>query len=260
MESIQPKILVLDDEPEYLDLVDSILKENNFDVEIAHSPELCLNQAKEAKPDVILVEVNLGKMNGYQVCRALKHDHKTRSIPVCFMSCLSGKDIERNSLEAGGECFIGKPFTKDQLVETVNQYLSIHRQISNTSENYIWIRKDGIGFYVLRSDSKISLDEANENTSLFLAMTGAKRIPLLIDVRECVSRAGEIQRYYGKKTTCTALALLIDSPLKKLLYNFKCKLFSLTMPIRFFTREDKAFEWLRKYKTKSRCIKDKVIS
>src|SRR5665648_986794 len=91
VEKVMPKILVVDDEPQNVELLDAYLA-LDYDVIEAYSGEEALLKIKEELPDIILLDVMMPRMNGYEVCKILKSDPKTQFIPIILVTALSGVD------------------------------------------------------------------------------------------------------------------------------------------------------------------------
>ena len=114
------KVLVVDDEPEITEIVESFLTEAGYKVTTANSGSEAIKKAKEFKPDVILLDIMMPGTNGYDVCQQLKKDPVFANTPVIF---LTGKDREEDkgrSFKAGGDMYIKKPFSCERLLEIVN--------------------------------------------------------------------------------------------------------------------------------------------
>jgi len=109
-EAKKPKILIVEDTPAHAHiLIESLHQE--FALSVATNGEQALQQARGAyRPDIILLDVVMPGMNGYEVCRQLKSDEQTRHIPVIFTSALSEEQDERQGFEVGGLDYISKPF------------------------------------------------------------------------------------------------------------------------------------------------------
>lgn len=113
------KILVIDDQPEVLEIVSEFLKKEGYQVMTESSGVKGIEKAKSFRPDLILLDIIMPKMDGYEVCRALKEKEGTKNIPVIF---LTGKDVNEDhhqSFQVGGDMFIKKPFTGEGLVGIV---------------------------------------------------------------------------------------------------------------------------------------------
>lgn len=105
------KILVVDDISANLRLLGNLLKEQGYtQVRFAPSGKLALESARRFQPDLILLDIMMPEMNGYEVCRVLKDNPHTQSIPVVFLSALSEEDDKAKGFAVGGADYITKPF------------------------------------------------------------------------------------------------------------------------------------------------------
>ncbi len=120
------RILIAEDEPDIRELVAFVLRFAGHEVTATPNGEEALNQAGLIVPDLILMDVRMPKMTGYDACRAMKADPKLKDIPVVFLSA-KGQDSEiETGLEAGAEEYLLKPFAPDQLTERVKAILAKH--------------------------------------------------------------------------------------------------------------------------------------
>ena len=118
------RILIAEDEPDIRELVAFVLRFAGHEVTATPNGEEALNQAGIIIPDLILMDVRMPKMAGYDACRAMKADPKLKDIPVVFLSA-KGQDSEiETGLEAGAEEYLLKPFAPDQLTERVKAILA----------------------------------------------------------------------------------------------------------------------------------------
>lgn len=118
------RILIAEDEPDIRELVAFTLRFAGHEVVATSNGEEALQQASQMVPDIILMDVRMPKMTGYDACRAMKADPALMDIPVVFLSA-KGQDAEiQAGLEAGAEEYLLKPFAPDQLVERVKAILS----------------------------------------------------------------------------------------------------------------------------------------
>jgi CheY-like chemotaxis protein len=117
------KILVADDDREVRELILFTLRFAGHEVLGATNGEECLKMAKEHKPDLILMDVRMPKMNGYEACQALKADPATQAIPVIFLSARGQEADVQAGLLAGGADYMIKPVSPDQLTKKVNRFL-----------------------------------------------------------------------------------------------------------------------------------------
>jgi DNA-binding response OmpR family regulator len=116
-------ILVVDDDREIRELIVFTLRFAGHAVVSATNGEEGCVLAKQNKPDLILMDVSMPKMNGYEACKALKADKETASIPVMFLS-VRGQEAEvLAGLNAGGEDYFLMPISPDRLTEKINIFL-----------------------------------------------------------------------------------------------------------------------------------------
>jgi DNA-binding response OmpR family regulator len=118
------RILIAEDEPDIRELVAFTLRFAGHEVTAASNGEEALRQASKIVPDIIIMDVRMPKMTGYDACRAIKSDVVLKDIPVVFLSA-KGQDAEiQTGMEAGAEDYLLKPFAPDQLVERVKSILA----------------------------------------------------------------------------------------------------------------------------------------
>ncbi|MCI0506774.1 MAG: response regulator [Gammaproteobacteria bacterium] len=115
----RPKILVVDDEPFNLEIMQEIL-EDDYEVAYAKSGRDCMDMVMEIMPDVILLDVNMPGMSGYEVCQQLKENPRTTNIPVTFVSALDTLAERLAGYEVGGDDYICKPFEAGELLSKVS--------------------------------------------------------------------------------------------------------------------------------------------
>jgi CheY-like chemotaxis protein len=117
------RILIAEDEPDIRELVAFTLRFAGHEVTTASNGEEALHQATLIIPDIVLMDVRMPKMTGYDACRAMKADPALKDIPVIFLSA-KGQDSEiQTGLEAGAEEYLLKPFAPFQLTERVKVIL-----------------------------------------------------------------------------------------------------------------------------------------
>jgi DNA-binding response OmpR family regulator len=114
------KILVVDDEPNTVKLLESRLKSNGYDVISALDGNSCLKKAVAEKPDLVLLDIIMPGLNGFEVCKRLKENEQTKDIPVIMLTALTGEKDFFKSLEEGASYFITKPFSAADLLHAIN--------------------------------------------------------------------------------------------------------------------------------------------
>jgi CheY-like chemotaxis protein len=120
---VSNKILVIDDEPEITEIIHAFLSNAGYKVEIENSSVEGIAKAKVFKPDVILLDIMMPVMDGYEVCAQLKKDPQTTHIPVLFLTGKDAKDDAGMSFQSGGDLFIKKPFSCERLLNMVKMVL-----------------------------------------------------------------------------------------------------------------------------------------
>jgi DNA-binding response OmpR family regulator len=122
--SMKRTILVIDDNPDLLDMVDAILSDAGFVVAKTVSGEDGLNVARTLRPNLILLDLNMPRMDGWEVLKLLKTDVATREIPVAIFSVRTDLKDKIFGLQRGAVDYIPKPFQFEHLTERVERILS----------------------------------------------------------------------------------------------------------------------------------------
>ena len=117
------KILIVDDEADIIEILQFVLESNGYECITAFDGEEGLKLAREANPDLIILDVMMPKMNGYKISRLLKYDAKYKNIPILMLTARSQDTDKALGEETGADEYITKPFQIENIVETVNKYL-----------------------------------------------------------------------------------------------------------------------------------------
>jgi len=118
------RILIAEDEPDIRDLVAFTLRFAGYEVTPTSNGEEAFQQASIVMPDLILMDVRMPKMTGYEACRAMKADPSLKDIPVVFLSA-KGQDTEiQTGMDVGAEEYLLKPFAPDQLTQRIKEILA----------------------------------------------------------------------------------------------------------------------------------------
>jgi DNA-binding response OmpR family regulator len=120
----EPLILVAEDERDIRDLIVFTLQLAGFNVVEVPNGEEAVKKALEIKPDLILMDVRMPKMTGFEACKALKREEKTQDIPVIFLSAKGQENEINTGLDLGAEEYFLKPFAPDDLIKRVNIILT----------------------------------------------------------------------------------------------------------------------------------------
>jgi diguanylate cyclase (GGDEF)-like protein len=118
-------ILIVDDKVENLDFLAQMLREHNYKVRLATNAKIAFKSAKVAPPNLVLLDINMPGMNGYELCRLLKKEAKTQDIPVIFLSA-SGQTFNKvEAFAAGGVDYITKPFDISEVIVRIENQLKL---------------------------------------------------------------------------------------------------------------------------------------
>ena len=118
-------ILVVDDIPANLEFLSTVLTQKGYKVRSALSGQTAIKVAKAAQPDLILLDIKMPEMDGYEVCRLLKADPLTQEIPIIFLSALDQTNDKVKSFSLGGVDYIPKPFQAEELLARVGNQLKL---------------------------------------------------------------------------------------------------------------------------------------
>lgn len=117
------KVLVVDDNRTYLETISSLLSENGLEVSTATDGVEAMECIRQQKPDVVVLDIVMPRMNGYEVCRLLKADPLTQKTPIVMCSS-KGEEFDRYwGIRQGADAYIAKPFQPQELVGTIKQLL-----------------------------------------------------------------------------------------------------------------------------------------
>lgn len=121
----ESKILIVDDVPKNIQMAMNILKNEGYKMFYSKDGKSALNLVKEHDFDLILLDIMMPMMNGFEVCERLKAEEQTKNIPIIFLSGKdSSKDIEQ-AYETGGVDYVIKPFINIELIKKVNAHIRL---------------------------------------------------------------------------------------------------------------------------------------
>lgn len=121
------KILVVDDEAYIVHILEFSLGMEGFEVVTAFDGEEAISKAERERPDLVVLDIMMPKLDGYETCRRLKENDKTKNIPVILLSAKGRSMDQRVGLDAGADEYITKPFSPRKLVERIRAHIG-HRR------------------------------------------------------------------------------------------------------------------------------------
>ena len=174
-EETATKILIVDDNPTNLKVLLEVLEAAGFSVLVAPGGESALKIAGQALPDLVLLDVMMPVMDGYEVCRRLKQDASTQAIPVIFITANDQTEGVVAGFAAGGVDYIPKPFRREEVLARVNAHLRLRSLARELEEkNAALEERNG-----QLSDANRQIEEATRRKSDFLArMSHDLRTPM----------------------------------------------------------------------------------
>lgn len=117
------KILIVDDEKDLVETVSFRLQSAGYDVIKAYDGQEGLDKARKEKPDIIILDLMLPKMDGYKVCAMLKRDQKYKNIPILMFTARAQESDEKLGLEVGADAYVTKPFESQALLAKIKELL-----------------------------------------------------------------------------------------------------------------------------------------
>lgn len=125
MEKMKKLILVVDDNPENRKVIGNFLVKNDYEVAVANDGYKALDLLKKLKPDLILLDVMMHGMNGFEVCQKIKNNSLLKHIPIIFLTAKTATEDVVKGFRVGGVDYVGKPFNSEELMARVNTHIEL---------------------------------------------------------------------------------------------------------------------------------------
>ena len=169
-------ILVVDDEKDLLDLIEYNLRKEGFNVLKAENGEQGIDIAKEARPDLVLLDIMMPKMTGLEVCDIMRADKDLSNIPIIFLTARSDEKTEVEGLDKGADDYITKPISTTKLISRIKAVLRRfydNKEVANKLEIHdLMIDKDR--YIVSRGEEEFHLPRKEFELLFFLASRKGK--------------------------------------------------------------------------------------
>ena len=166
---IAPKILVIDDDPMQVQWLVQILKGENYDIIGYNDSVKALADAKHILPDLILLDLIMPQMNGFEICRLLKADNRTRHIPVIFVTAQNDQESESEGFKFGAVDYVTKPFNPVVIKARIRTHLELKRH------------RDALAFLVRQRTT-----ERDKSRKQFQDLVEKSLVGIAIVQRECI--------------------------------------------------------------------------
>ena len=128
------EILVVDDTLANLHLLTDLLNDEGYTVRPTRAPEMAIESALANPPDLILLDIKMPGMNGFEVCEKLKKHKQTADVPIIFISALQDIQDRQRGFEVGGADFISKPVLREEVLARVSTHLEINKNREHHNE------------------------------------------------------------------------------------------------------------------------------
>jgi signal transduction histidine kinase len=135
-------LLVVDDNPDNLRLLSQLLSESHYEVLVARNGETAIERAEYASPDLILLDIMMSGIDGFETCRRLKLSPHTAHIPVIFLTALSDTTDRVKGLSLGAVDFIAKPFQHEEVLARIDVHLKLRRLNHRLEEKNLLLQKE----------------------------------------------------------------------------------------------------------------------
>ncbi len=205
MNSDQENILVVDDTPDNLRLLGAILTDQGYRVRKALNGQTALKTVRTVPPDLILLDINMPGMNGYEVCQELKADKQTQEIPVIFISALDDVLDKVKAFKVGGVDYITKPFQGEEVIARIDNQLKIQQlqkqlQSQNDLLRQEQAKSEGLLLNILpqsiveqlKEKPDLIAEQYDEATFLFADIVGFTGLSAAMPPEEVVKLLNEI--------------------------------------------------------------------
>ena len=130
----QPKILIVDDDPVSGIILEGYLQPDNYQIHYVDNGKKALKLVKDIKPELVILDIMMPGISGFEVCNILKNDKDTKHIPVLFITALSDTDSHKRGIESGGEGFLVKPFDEGLIRAYVKTFLKTKKAFDNAGQ------------------------------------------------------------------------------------------------------------------------------
>ena len=133
-------VLVVDDTIENLRLLSDLLGEHGYEVRAVTNGRQALQAVERDPPDLILLDISMPEMDGYEVCRRLKASERSQDVPVIFLTALTDTADKVRAFEAGGVDYVTKPFQVEEVLARVKTHVALRRAQADLADSYARLR------------------------------------------------------------------------------------------------------------------------
>lgn len=181
--SAKGTVLIVDDNPTHLAVLSDYLHADGFDTLTAQDGEYAIRQAEEKQPDIILLDILMPGLSGFEICRRLKAQSVTQEIPVIFMTAMTDVNNKLHAFKAGGVDYITKPLQLPEVLVRINVHLTLKRQQQHIQKQNVQLKQlnhDKNRFFsIIAHDLRGSLNSLRDLTRITLENFELYSVPKL---------------------------------------------------------------------------------
>lgn len=239
-------ILIVEDNSLNLQVLTDFLGGNNYNFLIAQEGNRAISIARRRHPDLILLDINLPGMNGFEICKILKADAETKDIPIIFISALNQIENKVNGFKVGGTDYIVKPFQKEEVIVRVDSQIKLHLLNKELRKNYEDIAskneelsQKSIQLYDLNTNLEALVEERTEELSGALRSVQTSQGLIAQKNKELQSTIDQLSRTKASKKATTIVlmvsfsAFVLEEILENIFSDFAQNQFYLLISFKF---------------------------
>ncbi|SFB73777.1 Response regulator receiver domain-containing protein [Flexibacter flexilis DSM 6793] len=239
-------ILIVEDNSLNLQVLTDFLGGNNYNFLIAQEGNRAISIARRRKPDLILLDINLPGMNGFEICKILKADPETQDIPIIFISALNQIENKVNGFKVGGTDYIVKPFQKEEVIVRVDSQIKLYQLNKQLRRNYedLAVSNEELSvksneLHHLNTNLEALVEERTEELSGALRSLQASQSLIEHKNKELQQTIDQLLRTRaGKRATTIVLVVsfsifLVEEILENIFQNFAQSNFYLLLSFKF---------------------------
>lgn len=181
-------ILIVDDSPTNLGVLFDFLTDAGFQVLSAHDGETAIEKIQQIKPDVILLDIIMPGISGFETCRRLKENPSTQNIPVIFMTALSQTSVVVKGFQLGAVDYITKPTQQEIVLARITTHLTIQKLQHNLQQQNRQLQQE----IQQRQQAEAALQNANEELQRLATLDGLTQVANRRRFDECINKAWQI--------------------------------------------------------------------
>jgi PAS domain S-box-containing protein len=189
MKTTKSVVLIVDDQPAMRDVLNSLLSNQGYKLAFASSGEEALTQAAKLIPDIILLDVMMPDIDGFEVCQRMRADSILAKVPIIMVTALDDRQSRLQGIEAGADDFISKPYNAVELrarVRTITN-LNRYRRLLTEQAKFEWVVENADEAYLLLNNNNQIL-YINAKARIYLNMTKAQKEPIQKTFLEVVAK------------------------------------------------------------------------